>query len=873
MRKIRMRLRWLWRREQLDRDLEDELAFHQAMQAEETGDAAAARRQFGNAAALRDSCRDFWLFATLESWRQDCRYALRTLRHDPTVTWVAVLALALGIGANTTIFAVVKSALSFHMGVDRIDRLVIVTPGEGIRGNFLQTLPDLLALRSQVHAIDHWAAYRFQQVNVSDRWSLPERFACVQMTAGGWSLITQRPVLGRAFNTGDELPDAPPTLLLSHKIWQSRYGGDPGVLGKAVRVDGVERTVIGVMPPGIQFPEDADIWMPLTPLTPLDVAGRGNAGNLLIFGRLADGVSLASANGEIDGIARGLASLNGERARGPVARVQLFLELIGVYDSRSILVALVVAVGFVLLIVCADVANLLLARAASRSREISIRIAIGAGRARIVRQLLVESLLLAVAGGCGGWAVAVAGLRWFDWFSSRGGHRPSWIDFSMNPQAFAYLAAISIAAGVLFGLAPALQLARIDVNGAIKNGGLGQGGGMGGRRLSGVLVAFQMALCVVLLAGAGLMIHSSVNLYRAPLAVNPAGVLTMRVSLPEATYPAREDQAAFFRRLQTGLESLPGVKAVSLASNLPLAGSMRFAGECAGAAAGAPAQAVDAGALIVGPDYFRILQVRLLHGRSFGAPDETAMPSAAMVNESFAGRCWPGEDPVGKRVRRVTTGQVEAWMTVVGLVPDVHQDPRDPLRRDPLVYLPYTGAQGESMFVMAATAVPPARLVTAFRKQVQALDKDLPAQEVTPLEERIEQQRLNMTSFGTLFTVFAAIALLLASVGLYAVMAHAVGRRTQEIGIRIAVGAGRRQIFGLVLRQGLRQVAFGLAVGLPLALAVTRGLRKILIGVSAVDPVTFVGVVLVLLAAGVLGCAIPATRAVRVEPLSALRIE
>lgn len=870
MKRLKMRLRAMWRREQLERDLEDELAFHLAMKAGETRDAISARRQFGNAAAFREVCRDLWLFAALESWRQDIRDALRTLAHDPAVTWVAVLALALGIGANTTVFAVVSSALSFHMGVDHVERLVAVTPGEGIRGDLFQTMADLRVLQARVQSIEHWAAYRFEQVNVSDRRMLPERYACVQMTAGGWSLVNRKPALGRGFNAEDERPGAPATLLLSQKVWQNRYGGDPAILGEVVRVDGVERTIIGVMPPGIQFPEDADIW---TPLTILDVTGRQNPGDLLIFGKLANGASLAAARGEIEGIARWLAAQRRVRSSGPVVNVRPFLELIGVYDARAILIAMVFAVTFVLLIVCANVANLLLARAAARSREISIRIAIGAGRACIVRQLLVESVLLALAGGSGGWLVAFAGLRWFDWFTSRAPHRPSWVDFSMNPHVFAYLAAISIGAGILFGLAPALELARTDVNGAIKDGGRGaQAGGIRGRRASGVLVAFQMALCVVLLTGAGLMIHSSVNLYNVPLAVNPANVLTMRIGLPEASYPRREDQNRFFRRLNAGLKSLPGVKAVSLTSNLPLAGWMDFPCDFEGAASSDADHPPEAGQLIVGADYFRILGVPLRRGRSFEPADETAKAPVAIVNESFANRFWPGENPIGKRLRRARAGRPEPWMTVVGLVPDIQQDMRHLLQNEPLIYAPYAG-DPRPMFVIAATAVPPAMLVQAFRRQVQSLDKDLPAQDVIPLQDRIEQQRLNVTSFGMLFTVFAAVALVLAVVGLYAVAAHAVSRRTQEIGIRMALGASRMEIFGLVLKQGMRQVALGLAVGLPLASVVSRGLQKALIGVSMVDPATFASVVLLLVVVGALGCAIPSIRAIRVEPLRALRFE
>jgi predicted permease len=546
--------------------------------------------------------------------------------------------------------------------------------------------------------------------------------------------------------------------------------------------------------------------------------------------------------------------------------VRPFLELIGVYDSRPLLYAVFCAVGFVLLIVCADVANLLLARAATRAREISIRIAIGAGRARIVRQLLVESALLSAGGGLAGWVVAVAGLHWFDGISA-GGRRPSWIHFSMDPQAFVYLAAISTGTGILFGLAPALQLARVDVSGAIKDGGRGAEGGIRARRASAALVALQMAACVVLLAGAGLMIHSSVKLYNAPLAFQPANVLTMQISLPERKYPKPGDLTSFYERLKGRLESLPGVAGVSIASNLPFAGFIPIRGDVEGSGQ------AEFGGLIVDAGYFRDMRIRLRGGRFFAAPDEESESMSVIVNESFANRFWPGENPVGKHLRRDVGGSARPWLTVIGEVADIQQDFRRLLQRDPLIYLPYRAEPQRSVFIIARTAVAPGSLARAFRPAVQSLDEDLPAENVITLENHISQRRLNVVAFGTLFAVFAAIALALAAVGLYGVIAYAVTRRTQEIGVRMAMGGTERDILTLVLRQGMRQVAFGLAFGLPLALVCTRVLKSALIGVSPGDPLTFIGVVFVLGLAGILGCAVPALRAIRVDPLAALRCE
>jgi len=854
------RLRALWRRRQLDRDLEDEMAFHLAMNRELTGDSTAAQRRLGNATALKESCRDLWAFTRIEAWWQDFRYALRTLRNSPLVTATALVALALGIGANTTVFTIVSSALRFDMGVDHVERLVALHPGEGLENVDPRSQPsmDFANLRSQVKTVENLAAYRFSAVNVSDSRALPERYWRVQMTASGWALVRPKPIVGRGFGPDDERADATPAVLLSHRMWERRYGGDPSVLGKVMRIDDVEHVVVGVMPAGAQFPEDADLW---TPMTVKDLMNPEFRRSLLVFGRLADGVTLAAAQSEVDGVAR--RAIAG-KVNGPVASVRPLLEMIGVYEARAMLYAMMFAVAFVLLIVCGDVANLLLGRAAARAREISIRIAIGAGRLRIIRQLLVESVMLSTAGGVAGWLVAVGGLRWFENMTAQE-RRPSWIHFTMDARGFAYLAAISIGAGILFGLAPALQLARVDVNSAVKDGGRGAEGPRS-RRLAGLLVGFQMALCVVLLAASGLMIHSTVKLYNAPLAIDPANVLTMRVDLPETKYATPDRVSEFYRTLETTLGSLPGVTHVSLTSHLPLSGWSDFRGQVENAA-GKPVNAGELSGLVVDANYFGTLGIRLQRGQAFRKAE------GVVVNESFAAKFWPGQDPLGKRLRATGGRDGQPWMTVIGIVADVQQNRLSPLERTPLFYLPYDAEPQRTVYVLARTAVPPGNLVEAFRRAVQSLDQNLPAQDVMSLENHIAQQRLNAAVFGKLFAFFAAIALVLAWVGLYAVVAHAVSQRTQEIGIRVALGGTRRDIFTLVVKQGMRQVLGGFAAGLPLALLVTRGLSRGLVGVSSSDPATYAGVAVVLGFAGLLGCAIPARRAIRVDPLAALRHE
>lgn len=873
MKRFLKRVRALWRRPQLDRDLEDELRFHQEMQAEQGIDASTARVHFGNPTSLKETCRELWAFIWIETLWQDIRFAARTLAHAPAFTMVAVIALALGIGANTTIYAVVRSALAFSMGVQQMERLAIITATDASRRDpFGQSYADYLEFRGQVKSIQSLAAYRLVPANVSDSNKLPERDSCVQMSVNGFAVAGTKPVLGRDFILDDERPNATPVVMLSYRIWQNRYGKDPSILGKNIRVDEVSRTVIGVMPSKMQFPEDTDLWTPLAP----DLGSGRASRNLLLFGRLANGAKLQSARAEMDTIAHRFEAKAPESYKGLMVDVQPFLSVIGIYSVRRFLLAVVFAVGFVLLIACADVANLLLARAAARAREISIRIAIGAGRARIVRQLLVESVLLSSAAGLLGWLIALASLRWID-AATFSASRISWVDFSMNLRVFAYLAAISIGAGILFGLAPAFRLAKVDVNSAVKDGGHGAAGGRRGQRLASALVVFEMVLCIVLLTGAGLMIRSAVNTYDAPIGVNASNVLSMQINLPEAKYPRTEDQVSFYRRLKMRLESLPGVNVVSLASSLPTGYVRYFAYELEGRSPADPNQQPFTAGLVIGADYFRVMQVPARRGRVFTESDGMAGAPVVIVNESFAARAWPHQDPIGKRLRLVG-GLVrertpQPLLTVVGVVPDIQQNFQRPLEHAPMIYLAYAADPPRLMVLVARTTVPPSTLGEVFRREVQSLDQNLPVVEVKTLEELIARSRLDAGFFVVLFGSFAGVALVLAAVGLYAVVAHSVSQRTREMGVRMAVGGTARDIVRMVFWQGMRRIIIGLAIGLPLAAAVTFVLGAALVGVAPGDPLSLAGAAFVLILASLLGCAIPARRAIRVDPVVALRCD
>lgn len=874
MSRLGKKLRVLRRRRQLDRDLEDELRFHLEMKAEELGDHVEAQRRVGNATRLKEACRELWSFSRLESCWQDSRYAVRMLAKTPGFTAVAVIALALGIGADTAVFTIANGAFTWNLGLDHVDRIVFIGLTDAShREGFGASYPDFRDLQAQTKSLAGLAAYQMMPVNLSDDQTLPDREWCVKMSANGFFVSEQKPLLGRVFTEDDERPGAPAVVELTYHVWLDRYGKDPAILGKTIRLNDVPATIIGVMPPGKRFPEDTDLWTPLIPDAQLE---RRDNRSVVLFGRLADGATVATAQTELSAIASRIAKQYPNTNRDLTADVQSILQITGAYNMRPIFAALWAAVGFVLLIACADVANMLLARGTGRMREISIRVAIGAGRARIVRQLLIESVLLSLAGGFFGWLVALGGLRWFD-AGTDGMMKPIWLHLSLDRTAFVYLAAISLATGILFGLAPALRLAKVDVHTAMKDGGQGVTSARRALSIANLLVVFEMALCIVLLAGAGLMIRSTLNLYAAPIGVETASVLTMRVNLSEAKYPSARDQVAFHRELEGRIDSVAGIESSGAVSNLPFGRWLNFSYELQGARS-QQEQPPEIGGIVATPDYFRVMRVKPRRGRTFTQFDGVAGVPVVVVNESFANKFWPGEDAIGKRLRLIKDQgsrkeQAQQWLTVVGVIPDILQNMRRPLEHDPLIYLPYAQEPQREMFIVSKTHVPPRTLAVALRKAVQDIDPNLAVYDVRTLQNRLEESRLSVTLLGGMFSVFAAVALVLASVGLYAVISHSISQRTQEIGVRMAIGGTRRDILRLVYAQGMRPLALGMALGLPAAFVVTHVLRMLLIGVSPGDPITLLTAVVVLAAAGMGGCAIPAYRAVRVDPIVALRYE
>jgi putative ABC transport system permease protein len=883
---VPLRLRSLFQREKAEQDLQDELQFHIDQQTQRhmarglSPDQAqrAARQEMNGVEAVKDACRDARGVQWVDDAIGDARYAARTLRRSPGFTAVAVLTLGLGIGVNVTVFTVTNAVLfKGFPSVVRNDRLLYIDSPRAGAGCCL-SYPDFENWRKQATSFEDMAVLNGLNLTLSDQ-SVPETIQAAQVSVNAFRLLGQRPVIGRDFASSDATPGAPPVAILSYDLWERRYGKDPAIVGQTVKMGGIPAgsasvsgdpsavgptTIIGVMPKGFSFPFNGTAWVPLVP-TPL--LERREARSLWVaIGRMADGVTILSTRAELDTIGQRLASAYPLTNEGIIPRARSFDEFFGGSNVAMIYGSLWGAVGFVLLIACANLANLLLARATSRSREMSVRIALGAGRWRIIRQLLIESVMLSVTGGAvGGW-MATWGLRAYALT------QPSTIgfDYTMDYRALGYLITIAIGTGLLFGLAPASRLSKLDVNAALKDGGRGATGGRG-RHLSALLVTGEMALAVVLLTGAGVMMRSFLKVYTADLGVSPANILTMYVALPAARYPGAEEQISFYDRLKLRLESIPGVESIAFSTASPTGGALTLPYELPGTAPVDSQRRPTLSALIISPGYFWTLGADVVSGREFTDRDAAPGIPALVVNQRFAARFWPGEDPLGKRLRLFNGGIENTWLTVVGVVPNIVQSDRTGQRMDPLIYLPYRQQQRRGMVAVARTRVPPEGLGPAFRREVQAMDADLPIGGPKTLAADLALNYRNNGFNGALFVMFAVIALLLASVGLYAVIAHSVGQRTQEIGIRTAMGATAQNILTLVFKQGMLPVGIGLTIGLVAALAVTPLLKTQLVGVSPADPLALVAASATLVAAAAVGCLIPARRAMRVDPVVALR--
>jgi predicted permease len=801
---------------------------------------------------------------------QDFRFAARIILKKPWFSAAIVATLAFGMGVNTTVFSLVNAVLYKPLPFPGGDRLVMAWASN--RSNGENTMPvsyaDYRDFRNESHSFERLELFDGLAVNLGERGNPPQRFRGGRISAGMFDMLDARPVIGRGMTPADEKPGAPQAVLLGYGVWRDRYGKDPGVVGRAVRVNEKPATIIGVMPDGFKFPNNEDLWLAAIPDA---AAEKRSTRDYRMIGMLKAGIPISEARADVGAIAKRLEQAYPATNKDHGATVLTFHEAMNGGPIRLVFLLMMGAVGFVLLIACANVANMLLSRAVERTREVSIRTAMGAGRWRLVRQMLIESVLLATLGGLLGLLLARAGVSAFGRAVADVG-KPYWVDFSMNYTVFAYFAALTILTGVLFGLAPALAATRVNLNDALKDGSRGSSGGRSGY-LSGALVVFQFTLSVVLLSGAGLMIRSLLLAQSEFGGMNAGKVLVARVRLPEDRYPKDADRQRFFNQLMPRVAALPGVSTSAMASDLPGDGSATWRFEIAGRPVTEARRLPAASVVMTNPGYLHLLGLTLLRGRDFEATDGLPGKETVIVSQAMAARFFPNQDPVGRQLRFYKDDKPRAWMTIVGVAPDYRQkNPSDPAD-DPVMLVPYRFDSYSGMAVMLRTDGNPAALAPALRSEVQQMDSDLPLFDTMTLAERFGKQRWYLAVFGTVFLIFAVIATAMAAVGIYAVMAQAANRRTREIGVRMALGADESSILALVLARGAKQLGTGMVLGLAAALAICRLMAKMLFGVSPNDLVTFGAVTLVLGAAGLAAIFFPARRAARLDPVKALHYE
>jgi predicted permease len=807
---------------------------------------------------------------------QDLRFTFRLIAKERWFSAAAIAAVALGIGVNAVGFTIVNAAFLRGLPIEDPGRLyMLVWQGRPGRRNVSHA--DLQDWRAQSRTFTGLAAFRNGTMNLSDDRALPEQVRGTWVTANAFGLIGQQPLLGRGFAPGDDRQGADPVVVVGYNIWKNRYGADPHVPGTPLRLNGQPATIVGVMPASMRFPDNTEVW---APFIPTEAQKARDARSLSVFGRLRDGASHVEARTEMNGIAQRLAAAYPETYKDVAGvRVETFTERYVGGAARIVFLVMMGAVCFVLLIACANVANLLLSRSAHRAREIAVRIAMGATRWRVVRQLLLESVVLSFIGGGIGLLLASAGVSVLD-AAVQDPDKPYWITFTVDYAVFGYVTAICALTGILFGLAPALHVSKTNINDVLKAGGRGSVGAPRGRWFSGTLVVVELALTVVLLAGAGLMIRSFLKLYTLDIGIRTEHLMAMQLRLPETKFANAEARRAFYDRLEPRLASIPGVEAVAVTTAVPPSGSGQRALEIEGRPARTPEKPpLDVSTVTISPRFFEVAGLALRSGRSFHDRDGMPGTETVIVNERMAAQFFPGEDPIGRRIRfmarEAAPGQpAPPWRTIVGVSPLIrHGSPTLGGEPNAVVYLPHRQDPPAGASVLVRSRLPAASVMDAVRREVQAIDRDQPVFTVQTLEQLLAQDRWPFRVFGGLFAIFAVIALGLSSVGLYAVMAYSVTLRTQEIGVRMALGAEGKQVSWLILERGLIQLGLGLTLGLGAALALSRVLRTVLVEISPNDPVTFASITVLLTVVSIAACLLPARRATRVDPLVALRAE
>jgi predicted permease len=806
----------------------------------------------------------------METILKDLRYGLRIMLRNPGFTTVALLAITLGIAANTTTFSAIDATL-FHpfnfpneqslvmlweRGLEQGYRRGSVSPGNAIDWKEQNQTLESLSIINQ----------RYFDLAENDE---PERFFGYLVSANFFDTLGARTLYGRTFVAEEGEPGKDQVVVLKHNLWQRRFASDPNIINQTIRMNGRSYTVIGVMPPDFNYPfNGGELWAPLV-FDAKDVTNRGSH-YLQVMGLLKPGVTIEQARDDLGAIAARAALQFPETNAGRGVNI-ISLTEDATRGSRMYAPVMLGAIGFVLLIACSNVANLLLVRGNSRQKEIAIRLAMGASRARLVRQLLTESLLLSFTGGMLALLLSIWGLKSLSQAIPEDFSKfiPGWHNLTLNRATFIFTLAVSVLAGLLAGLMPAIQSTRTNFNEGLKDGGKGTSGKASRNRARNVLVVAELALSLVLLIGAGLMIRSFVEMLNSDFGINPTNVLTMDVSLPGAKYDTVAARTDFYNQLLRRVAASPGVTEVGGVGNIPMGGSnSSHAYEQIGQNTYQQGKQPHILSTPITPGYLKAIGTRLIRGRDINDQDRSGAPLVALVNEAFAKEFLDGRDPIGDRFKQPGGPLV----SIVGVTADVmNSDFED--RRDPQIYVPYEQDTWRSMSLVIRSESEPARLTSAIRGEVSRLDKTLPVFNAKPMERLIDERISPKRLATAMMAIFAVLALALAGIGIYAVMSYSVSQRTHEIGIRRALGAQPGDIFKLIISQGLTLTLVGLGIGLVGSFAMTRAMSQLLYGITTTDPVTYVGISLLLGLVAMLACYVPSRKAIRVDPMVALRYE
>jgi putative ABC transport system permease protein len=889
---LRLRCRALLQRRRLNRDLEEEIRFHLDQRADSYrqqgmgSDEAAqfSRRQSGSPTAWTEVCRDMWTFRWMEVLSQDLRYAARTLRRSPGFAILVTLTLALGIGANTAIFSVFDAVVLQPLPYPEPSRLVLLVGNVQREGGVERrgaSRPDYADWRDQSRSFDAMAMYEDDPFTL-DTVDGSEQLRGEFVAQPYFELLGVRPILGRTFRPGeDEVPQRDAVVVLSSGLWQRRFGGDPGIVGRAIRLNDRSYSVVGVLPEWFRgITDEAELWVPFhMEATAERFQARGSRGPS-VLARLKSNVSLAQAQAEMDAICKRLAQAYPDTNEGRGVELSpLDEELFG--DIRGPLAVLLAAVGLVLLIACTNVANLLLVRSEARQREMAVRAALGAGRARVFGQLTTESCLLALLGAAGGLLLARWGVPAL--MAASPITFPSYVDPSIDLRVMLFAMVLTCGVGILLGLAPAVHLRSVQLHDVFKQSSHQSSAGRQGRGVRNLLVIAEVALAMLLLVGAGLLIRSLQQVIGIRLGYDPSHLLTMRVSLPRLAPTASSDtdlltqpdiQAVVSaRELLRRVADIPAVEAAALGSDVPLTGSSAIFYAAEGQAPMTAQNMPRAYYHLVTPDFFRALRIPFIAGRTFTEVELQGNSNVAVVSENVVKRFWPGEDPIGKRIKRGREGSDSPWLTIVGVVNemkyrDLPENPTD----DPDLFLPFSERQ-QTFRLLVRTSGDPSSLTGSVRSVLREADPGIVTYETNTMSGLVAHETSQRRFTSWLMGIFAASALLLAMIGIYGVMAYTVTQRTQEIGIRMALGAARWDVLRLITGGGLGLVACGLVLGLTVALALTRWIDSLLYGIKPSDPLTFSAAGLVLIAVALFASLLPALRATRIAPAKALRDE